>query len=168
MASSLYELTAERLALQNRLEELDFDSETIADTLESQSTDLQAKIEDYGYVLRNRGAFLAAMDAEIERMKSRRDAEAKRIAGIEDWLLKNMQACEITKIECPAFTVAIKKNPESVDVLDESLINEWYMYTPTPAPVQPKPDKKQILADLKAGKEVTGCALKRTVKLIIK
>ena len=166
--ASLFELTHERMELQNKLEEMNFDSETINDTLEGSSTELQEKIEDYGYVLRNRGSFLAAMDAEIERMKARRDAEAKRIAGIEDWLWKNMQACSITKIECSAFTVAIKKNPESVDVLDESLINEWYMYTPAPTPVQPKPDKKQILADLKAGKEVTGCALKRTVKLIIK
>lgn len=166
--SSLFALTAERLALQNYLEELDFDIDTINDTLEGESTALEAKIEDYGYVIRNRAAFLASMDAEIERMKSRRDAEASRIAGIEDWLLKNMQACGITKIECAAFSVAVKENPQSVDVLDESAINEWYMYTPTPALVQPRPDKKQILADLKAGKAVTGCALKRTVKLVIK
>jgi hypothetical protein len=166
--ASLYELTAERLDLQNHLEEMNFDDETIADSLEGESTAITAKIEDYGYVIRNRGAFLDAMDAEIERMKARRDAEAKRIAGIEEWLLKNMQACGISKIECAAFTVAVKENPQSVDVLDESAINEWYMYTPAPTPVQPKPDKKQILADLKAGKEVTGCALKRTVKLIIK
>ncbi len=42
--STLFELVGERLALQNKLEELNFDEQTIADTLEGDSLAIQKKI----------------------------------------------------------------------------------------------------------------------------
>lgn len=164
--STLYELSGQRLALQNKLEAMNFDEETILDTLEGESTELQAKIEDYGYVIRNRTSFADAQSAEIARMIARRDAELKRIANIELWLLTNMQGCGITKIECPAFTVSVKVNPASLDVLDEAAIPAEYMRTPKP-PV-PAPDKRAILEALKLGVPVDGCSIKHTSKLVVK
>lgn len=166
--SSLYELTGKRLELQNKLESMDLDAEFVADTIESESTDLQEKITDYGYVIRTRSSFADAMTAEIVRMTERRDAEVKRIAKIEEWLLLNMVACKISKIECAAFTVSVKENPQSVDVLCEAEIPPEYMKTPAPKPPVASPDKRAILADMKEGKIIPGCALKRTTKLVIK
>lgn len=166
--STLYELTGQRLALAKRLEELDMDSETIADTLEGESTELEAKIADYGYVIRNRRSFEHEITAEIERLTARRDAERARVNKIEEWLLTNMQACGITQIECPAFTVKVQHNPESVDIFDQSAVPFEYLRVPEPKPPIAAPDKVAIKAALKAGQEVAGCALKRSVKLIIK
>ena len=166
--SNLYELVGERLALQSHLEALNFDQETIADTLEGESIEISKKIEDYGYVIRNRTAFADAMSSEIARMIARRDAELKRIEGIESWLLSSMLACNITKIECPAFSVSVRANPVSVDILDESAIPAEYIRTPKPTPPIPAPDKKAILAALKAGVDVPGCATKQTQRLEIK
>ena len=166
--SSLFELVGQRLELQNRLEVMNFDEQTIEDTLEGDSAAITEKIESYGFVIRNRTAFADVMSGEIERMVDRRNAELKRIAAIEEWLLNSMVACNISKIECPAFSVSVRVNPQSVDVFDESAIPSDYMRTPEPKPPVAAPDKKLILAAMKDGFEVTGCAIKRTNKLVIK
>lgn len=166
--SHLYELAGERLALQTKLEAMNFDEETIADTLDGESTELQAKIENYGFVIRNRYSFADAIKAEIDRLQARYAAEQKRIANIENWLLLNMQGCGITKIECPSFTIAVKTNQSSVDVLNEGDIPAAYMRTPEIKLPEPAPDKRLILDALKAGLLVPGCAIKQTTKLVIK
>lgn len=166
--SSLYELVGKRLDLQKKLEELNFDDETIADSLEGDSTELQAKIEDYGFVIRNLEAFGDAIKAEETRLFERRKAHEKRVENIKSWLLHNMQACGITKIECPAFTISVKTNPPSVDVLHECDIPAAYMRTPEIKLPEAAPDKKLIMDALKAGLSVPGCAIKQSTKLVIK
>jgi hypothetical protein len=165
---NLYELTGERLALQSKLEEMNFDAETIADTLEGSSTELTKKVEDYVYVIRNRSSFVDAMQAEIDRMTERKNAEVKRIAAIEEWLLQNMIACDFKKVECPAFTITVQNNPQKVNVLDEKQIPSDYWRTPEPKPPVATLDKKLILEDLKAGKEVPGCTMMQTSRLVVK
>lgn len=166
--STLYELAGERLALQHKLESMNLDEETIADTLEGDSVAIQAKIEAYGYVIRNRNSFADAINAEIVRLQSRLSAEEKRVASIESWLLQNMNACGIKKIECPAFTISVQDNPPSVEVIDESLIPAAFIRTTEPKPPVTAPDKRAILAELKAGGNVPGCAIKQTNRLVIK
>ena len=165
---SLYELTGDRLALQSRLEKLNFDEETILDTLDANDTELAKKVEDYVYVIRNRSAFTDAMQSEIDRMTERRNAEVKRIAKIEEWLLQNMIACKYLKVECPAFTVSVQNNPQKVEVLDEKQIPADYWRTPEPKPPVAAPDKKLILSALKDGFDVPGCAMVQSSRLVIK
>lgn len=165
---NIIELTGARLELKHKLELLNLDEETIADTLESESTELEAKITDYGYVIRNRESFVDAIRDEIERLQARLKAEEVRIQKIEEWLLYNMQRCGISLVESPSFTINVKTNPQSVDVLDERQIPARYMRTPAVKIPEPAPDKKLILDALKAGLDVPGCKIKRSVKLEIK
>src|SRR3989337_851775 len=102
---SLYDLTTVRLSLQRKLDELDFDQQTVLDTLEGSSTELQAKIEDYGYVIKNMESFVESIKAEEDRIAKRRKIYESRVGHIKEWLKTNMIACGITKIECPAFTI---------------------------------------------------------------
>lgn len=161
---NLFELTTERLALQTKLQELNFDEQTILDTLEGESTELQAKIEDYGFVIRNMEAFTEAMKLEEARMAARRKAHENRVERIKEWLLTNMQACQISKIECPAFTIAVRTNPTKVIVDDEKALPSGYFHIPDPIP---QLDKKALAAALKAG-EVVGAHLEQGVRLEIK
>lgn len=166
---SLYELTGERLALQRKLQELKFDEETIADTLEGESTAINRKIEDYGFVIRNRDSLEDAMSSEIERMTARRDSFRKKTAAIQSWLLENMVRIGIKNIECPAFTIAAQMNPPAVDIFDIEAIPAAYLVAPPPPPPPTaKPDKKLIAAALKGGIEVGGCRLTQGVRLVIK
>ena len=165
---SLYELVGDRLTLQRKLELMNFDEETITDSLEGDSTELAKKVEDYVYVIRNRSAFTDVMQSEIDRMTERRNAEVKRIAKIEEWLLQNMIACKYLKVECPAFTVSVQNNPKKVEVLDEKQIPADYWLTPEPKPHVDAPDKKLILSALKDGLDVPGCAMVQSSRLVIK
>lgn len=167
--SSLFELTKQQLELKTKLEAMNFDEETIQDTLEGESTEIQAKIESYGFVIRDRSAFVDAMTSEIERMTARRNTEAKRIEKTEEWLLTSMVALGIKNIECPVFTISVQNNPQSVEIFNEKLIPKTLMKIPEPPPPpEEKPDKKAILAKLKAGEVVDGCKMVQKKRLVIK
>jgi len=163
---NLYELTGERLALQNKLESMNFDEETINDTLEANSTELEAKIEGYGWIIRNMESFTDAMKAEEVRMAERRKAHEKSVTNIKAWLLQNMQLCGITKIECPAFAITVKNNPPSVVIDDEALIPESYKKLPEPPPLVA--NKTMIGTALKSGLDVPGCHLEQKQRVEIK
>ena len=165
---NLYELTQQQLELKAKLLTMDLDQETIADTLEGSSLEISKKIENYGIVLRDRESFVDAIAKEIERLTERMNAEKKRIERTKNWLLSSMVTLEIKQVECPLFTIAVQDNPPSVDVYNDNLIPEEYMRVPEPKPPVPAPDKRLILSDLKAGKEVAGCVLKRDKRIVIK
>lgn len=164
--ATLFELTSERLALKNELEVLNLDEQTILDTLEGSSTELQAKIENYGFVIKEMESFADAIKAERDRMDKRLKVQESRIGHIKEWLKTNMIACEIKKVECPAFTIALQNNPGAVVIDAENLIPEGYMKLPEPPPMIP--NKKLIGEAIKAGMDVPGCHLEKSQRLVIK
>ncbi len=165
---NLFELTTQQLDLKAKLLAMNFDEETIADTLEGNSLEIREKIESYGFVLRDRASFANAMTAEIERMTARRDAEVKRIEKTQEWLLTSMVACGMKSVECPAFTISVQNNPQSVEIYNDKLIPEELMRLPEPKPPVAAPDKKAILAKLKDGEEVAGCVMVQKQRLVIR
>lgn len=164
--TTLYQLTGERLALQQKLTDAGYDELTIQDTLDGSSTEIEAKIESYAYVIRNLRAPVQTIDDEIKRLTERKKAMSNHADRVEQWLFDNMVQAGITKVECPAFTIAIQNNPASVYVADEASIPSEYMRQPETPP--PAPDKKMIASALKDGKEVAGCYLQQTKRLVIK
>lgn len=163
---TLYDLTAERLTLKNQLEVLDFDEQTIADTLEGNSTELAAKIENYGFVVREMESFNDAIRMERDRLDKRLKIRESNVGHIKEWLLKNMIACSMTKIECPAFTIAVQKNPPSVVIDAESLIPEKYWAQPEAPPK--RIDKASISNAIKSGEIIDGVHLESSTRLSIK
>ena len=165
---TLYELTVKQLELKANLLAMDFDTQTIADTIEGESGEIQEKMEGYGFVITDRLSFAEAIKAEIDRMTARLNAELKRIKNIEDRLLAGMIACEISKVETPHFTISVQNNPPSVEIFNDKLIPEELMRLPEPKPPVAAPDKKAILAKLKAGEDVAGCVIVQKQRLVIK
>ena len=166
--SSLYELTGARLALQQTLEDNGYDELTIIDTLTGNDTEIEAKIQDYGFLIKNRNAFAESIDAEITKLTARRDAEIARVKAIESNLLKSMIACDFKKIECASFTISVKSNPPKVEVLDEAQIPAGYMSQPEIKVPPKQPNKKLIAEAIKSGLEVAGCKLSQSQRLEIK
>jgi hypothetical protein len=154
---TLYELTAERLALQSKLTSMDFDEETIADTLEGSSADIKNKMEDCGYVILNIKAHVKAIEEEESRLYARRKSAEKNLENIISWLLSSMIACNIKKEEFTSFTISTRKCPSTAIIDDEEKIPDEFLTVPDlPAPV---PDKRKILAALKSGEEISGVHL---------
>jgi hypothetical protein len=155
----LHEITGEMKQIEN----LDFDAETIENTLDAVRGDFNDKAVAIIKVVENMAADTSVIDAEIERLKSRKQVMLNNQKRLRAYLLHNMEATGINKITCPLFTVSLRKGSESVEILDESLIPDQYVV----AEVVEKIDKNAIKAALKAGEEIQGAALKRGETTIV-
>ena len=163
--TALYQIAAEYRAAADKLADSGLDSQTIADTLEGMGADVDDKAIAVASVIRNieaeRDAVRAAVVGMVERAKSL-DTRADRL---REYLLNNLEACNIKRIACPLFAIAIKSNPPRVLIDDASLLPPSMLTTPPPPP--PQPDKMAIKAALKDG-PVPGARLENSTRLEIK
>ena len=103
-----------------------------------------------------------AVDAEIERLKRLKVHCEGRAKGLKNWLAYCLSG---QKTEAGSYRISFRKT-EAVEVIDESLIPEAYMRVKV---VETKsPAKDDIKADLKAGAEIPGVALRHNISTIIK
>jgi len=164
--ASLYELSNEYQLAQIKLIESDYDQQTIADTLEGLSGDLEAKSINVAMFIRNLEVTAEAIKQAEKDMAERRKAIENKTEAMKLYLKQNMVRCGITKIESPYFALTIKKNPPSVVIDDAGAIpNEFYVFPDPPAPY---PDKKAISEQLKSGNVVNGAHLVQMERLDIK
>jgi hypothetical protein len=164
--SNLYEIAHAFRADAAKLADLDLDEQTLADTLEAMSGELEAKATNTAFVIRNLEASAAAIKEAESQMAARRKALENRAARIKDYLLANMMVAGIQKIECPFFKLAVRENPPAVEIYEPGTIPAEFMTQPVAPP--PAPNKTAIAGALKAGIEVPGCKLTRGVRLEIK
>jgi len=164
--TALYELAAEYRADAEKLADMDLDEQTLADTLEGLSGELEVKAQNVIMFTRNLEATAAAIKEAEAQMAARRKALENRAAGLRRYVLENMQFAGIQKIECPLFKLSIRDNPAAVDIYEPGLIPAQYMKQPEPPP--PAPDKTAIKAAITAGTEVPGARLTKGTRLEIK
>lgn len=155
----LYELTG---ALAD-LSSMDMDDEAVKNTLECVQGDFNDKAVAIIKLSENLSADTSAIDAEIERLKARKQVILNKQEGLRDYLLHNMEAAGITKIECPLFTASLRKGVESVEIENESLLPDEFVSVE----VVTKPDKKSIKQAIQSGKEVPGASMKRGATTIV-
>jgi hypothetical protein len=164
--TALYEIALDYRKAADQLADLDLDEQTIADTLDSLGGELEVKAQNVAMFVRNLEATAVAIKDAEGKMAARRKAIENRAERMKQYILENMQFCEIRQIECPWFKISIRENPSAVVVDAPDLIPEEFMRVPEPPP--PAPDKTAIAKALKAGQEVPGVHLMRGVRLDIK
>jgi len=162
---TLYEISAEYRADADKLSELDLDDQAVADTLEGMAGALEEKAQNVVMAARNLEATAAAIKQAEEQMAARRKAIERRAEWLLGYVKKGMQIAGVQKIESPWFRISIQNNPQSVDVYEPGLVPIEYMRQPEPQPATP--DKKAIAEAIKSGKEVPGCQLVQTQRLVI-
>lgn len=155
----LYEITGAMADLSS----MDLSDEAVKNSLECIQGDFNSKAIAIIKLSENLEADTSAIDAEIERLKSRKQVIVNRKNSLREYLLHNMQAANIQKIECPLFTASLRKGVESVEIIDQSQIPDEYVNVE----VVTSPDKKAIKAALSAGLEVPGATLKRGATTIV-
>ncbi len=167
--TSLFQLTAEYRELERLEPSEDLPAEVIRDTLEALGGDLEAKATNVARFVLNVESVAEAIESAAKAMKERAAKARRRADSIREYLLANMQAAGITKIEAVEFTLAVRKNPPAVVIDDAEQIPDAYMVIPPPEPPpEPRPDKKAIADALKAGTDVPGTHLERGDRLEIK
>lgn len=164
--SNLYNLSAEVAALKEKLEASDLDEQTIADTIEAESFDFEKKCLATGYIVKEFEGKILALENAYDEMWQRK----VRFENGRKNLLKYLQTCMtiagVKKVEGLEFDVAIRKNPQAVQVIDDGLVPEAYWKIPEPQPA--KLDKRQLLKDLKDGKIIPGCQLEQTERVVVR
>lgn len=154
---SLYTIANEYRQACDLLADLDLDAQTVADTLESLSGDLEHKAVNVAAFLRGLEATAASIKEAEASMKKRREAMERRADSLREYLLGAMQHTGIRKISSPLFDLAIRAKPASVEIEDAAQIPADLLRVPEPKPAEP--DKKAIAAAIKSGHDVPGARL---------
>ena len=157
MSNSLYELSA-GLA---RINEVIIEAEGVVSVeMEAELDQLLPAIQDkagnIGRWCRNLDGSMLALDAEIKRLKHKKEMAENLQGRLKLYLKESMERAGMTKIDAGVVTLSIQKNPLSVDIPDESFIPAAYKDV---IPEQYVISKRRILEALKEGKEVTGATL---------
>lgn len=163
--SSLFALTTEYRDAAMKLAELDMDAQTIADTLEGLSGDLEIKAQNVAMMARSLDADASAVKQWSKDAAERSKALEARAEALRDYLTRCMEACGIEKISGPGVSIGFRKS--STVVIDGvDLIPDEFMRVKAPPP--PEPDKTAISAAIKAGREVPGAHIEHRTTLQIK
>ena len=166
---SLYVIADEFLAGLNALSELDLDPQTLADTIEGMSGDIETKSLNVAMFIRNCEATIVAMKAAEEQMAKRRKTAQTKVDGLQEYVKTNMERCGIKKFEGPMFTISVRTNPGAVMVIAPDMVPQCFWRTPTPPPPpEPTIDKAAIKAAIAAGGEVPGAYVEKGTRLEIK
>ena len=153
--SSVYELNNEFNTLWSILEDELADDEMILGAWETAQEDLTIKLENCCKYIKNEEALISGLKEEEERLNARRKAKENAIKRLKQLMQDAMNAAGEKKIQCGTFTTSIQNNAPSV-VVDEQYIEnipEEYLRIK-----EPEIDRKKMLEDLKAGKDLEGLA----------
>jgi len=164
--TQLYILADEYREAAAKLADLDLDEQTIADTLESLSGDLEVKAANVAMFARNLEATAAQIKEAEGQMAARRKSLESRVDGLRRYLLASLQSAGITKVEGPMLRIAVRDNPPAVDVFDAAQVPAAFMRQAEPPP--PAPDKAAIKAALQQGTDVPGCRIVQGKRLEVK
>lgn len=162
--TALYVIANEYREAAMALADLDLDAQTVADTLEGLSGELEVKAQNVAFFVRNLEVTAAAIKQHETEQAARRKAIENRAESLRAYLFRCMEATGIEKIETPAIKLSFRKSSAvAIDGVD--LIPAEYMRVPEPPP--PAPDKKAIADALKAGVDVPGAHLEHRRSLVI-
>lgn len=164
--TALYNIAAEYRGAALKLADMDLDAQTIADTLEGLSGELEVKAQNVAFFARNLEATAAAIKQAEADMAARRKSLESRADGLRRYIFESMKVAGIEQIECPHFRMSIRNNPGAVDIFEPGLLPAEFMETPEPPP--PTANKKAIAEAIKAGREVPGARMVKGQRLEIK
>lgn len=153
--STLYELTADFMALLEMAEDPDTDPVAFEDTMEALGLEIEDKADGYAKVIRQLEGNIAACKAEIQRLKTAATVMDNNIKRMKENLQDTMEVTGKRKFKTPLFSFGIQKNPPSLvlDAVDTGMIPGEYLI-----PQEPKVDTAKMKADLKGGLDLTGIA----------
>lgn len=158
--SKLYDLTQNYLNILELEDQLP--EELLKEALENVEGDLQEKYENIGKLLAEIDASIAALKSEEDRLHEKRKVMENKKASIKDYAFRNLKLLNIPKLQTPLFAYSIKRNPGSVNIVNEELIPAEYYVTKFEL------SKKLMLEKLKNGEEVPGAELQQSESLMIK
>ena len=159
---TLYDLKDNLINIEEQLEEL-ISEETLTEEEKAENANkllafrekikvlIVEKNEGLIQVIKNKEAVVNTLKAEEDRLKKRRQSQEKSITKLKEYMLSIMEELHQDKVETTLATISRRKNPISLEIVNEALVPLDYLNTTTFV------DKKKILEDYKkTGEETSG------------
>jgi len=166
LPTTLARLTGEFLDLANLLADTDpadLDAFTeIEERIERSAATIQQKAISIAAMIQEYEAAATAAEAEADRIMAHARAATSRAKWLKDYLVNNLQALGVHRIQTPTMLVAIRKSPPAVEVLDEEQIPDAFKR------VVQSIDKSLLRTALMTGEVVPGAHLVRGSHLWIR
>ncbi|MCB6917367.1 siphovirus Gp157 family protein [Enterococcus avium] len=159
MLLKLYELTNN---YRKVAEMEDLDSETLRDTLDSISDEIENKVINIGFIIKEKKADIKAIQDAMKELAEKKQSIEKSIDSLQCYAYDSMKLTGVNKAKTPLLSIWIQNNPPSVNVTDESMIPKSFFIEQ-----EPKLDKKQLKEELKHG-EIPGAELVQTEGLRVR
>ena len=169
MGMTLYEIDNEIKNFLDGLYELvDENGEILEpdfEQLEALQAERKTKLENIALYMKNLSAEAAAIKAEEDNLKKRRERTERKLERLGAYLAQSMVNNNEDKLESARCSVKIRTS-KSTEIDDLNLIPEKYIKVTTPEPVR-KPDKMAIKKAIEAGEEVAGAHVVINKKAVI-
>lgn len=159
---NLFNITQNYLTLANQLSECELTPEIEAELIINESQ-LQEKAVNYGYVIKQLGHEVNAVDIEIKRLQDIKKRNEKAIERMETAISNAMQLYGIEKVDSSFLKLSFRKS-ESVEIVNDAQLSPQYTTTKTTI----TPNKVAIKEALKRGEVVEGAILVTNQNLQIK
>lgn len=130
----------------------DIDAKFLLDTIEGE-TDLHDMLLEIDDSVAEYEAKADAIKIRIEAMQKRKARMERSADTLRTIIMSAMDRAGIQKIEGPVSTLSVKNKPRALIVTNESLIPSDYFE------INPKLDRKKLIADLKEEKKIEGAEL---------
>lgn len=131
----------------------DISLEALDILFQAKMTTIQNGLETLSKIRANKIANIEALKAEAARMADKAKSEAKKLEGLENYMLDLLKKSGESKIEAGTFTVGTRKSQSVWTAPDFNV--EGFMRTKTTV----EPDKTAIKDALKAGQTIEGAFL---------
>ena len=161
--STMYELTADYLAVLAMATDGETPPDAIADTLEAIGGEIEIKAENSAVIMQELNAEADKIDAEIKRLTARKEVLKNNVDAIKQRVYNAMKSTKKEKFKTTLFSFSIKKNPPKLVIDDETKIPKKYLI-PQPAKI----DNAAIKAELTAGKKLKYAHIEQGESLTIK
>lgn len=159
---NLFNITQNYLTLANQLSEGELTPEIEAELIINESQ-LQEKAVNYGYVIKQLGHEVNAVNEEIKRLTELKKRNEKAIERMETAISNAMQLYGIEKVDSSFLKLSFRKS-ESVEIVNDAQLSPQYTTTKTTI----TPNKVAIKEALKRGEVVEGAILVTNQNLQIK
>lgn len=154
MSDKLYEISDKLAVIHDQIIDADGElTEELEKRLDECNLAIREKTGNIARWILNIDGKVGSVDVEIERLQKRKKFAINLQERLKEYIRINMVRADIQKIETDIFTIAVQKNPPSVDITNEEIIPAGYKVIKQIISV----DKKQLLNDLKEGKKIEGC-----------
>ena len=160
---TMYELTADYLAVLAMATDGETPPDAIADTLEAIGGEIEIKAENSAVIMQELNAEADKIDAEIKRLTARKKSLETNADAIKERVYNAMKATGKEKFKTTLFSFSIGKNPPKLVIDDAEKIPRKYLI-PQPAKI----DSAALKNDLKAGKVCKYAHLEQSESLRIK